>query len=323
MIVTTKMRQFLKANKIAYKVDVLILTLTGIPHQGTLPLVVYPQSYSQLKMVYEYVLNHHLTFDVLGAITNTYLSSSYHRDVIIKTTRLRTIEHGTDTLRVACGCMLSRVAKELSMQGYEGYEGFVGIPGTIGAAAINNSGAFNSIMSKVVRSVTLLTPSLQTKTYTNKELHYGPRTSLLKGIHDGSVLLYVDLDVTRRGQKDEIDRIIQKNELYRRTYIDGKRKSLGTCFVASSMHHLYRRHHMRMMFKKMASFLIKPFISSQEMNCFLDFLFLGCPAMARHCDSLNRFAWDKHTTEQDFFRYIDTMQSLAGNNLNLEIEIRR
>lgn len=56
---------------------------------------------------------------------------------------------------------------------------------------------------------------------------------------------------------------------------------------------------------------------------FLDFLFLGKPSLAKHCDSLNRFCWKKDTKEEDFMEYLNYMQKLAGNQLKLEIEIRK
>lgn len=317
------MKQFLKSNNIFFKENVKLSELTGMYQDGTLPLIVYPSSFHQMCLLYEYIKSHKMSYDVLGGITNTYLASTYHRDVLIKTNRLNTIEYKIGTVDVACGCSLSKVSRDLSNKGYDGYDGFVGIPGTVGAAAINNSGAFSSSMSKVVNAVTILNGEGKISKLNNEQLLYSTRSSVLKGNLDGYVLLSVELDISRKESPEIIKSRIEKNLLYRKNVIDGKRKSLGTCFVASTMNNLYLKHKKRFFFKKIVRGIMLPVNASQRVNTYLDFLFLGHPELSKYCDSLNRFVWDKDTKEQDFFYYINTMQSLADNKLQLEIEIRK
>ncbi|MGN1157311.1 MAG: FAD-binding protein, partial [Agathobacter sp.] len=218
------MLQFLKNNNIEYKQNVSISQLTGMYQGGTIPFVVYPSTYDQIVLLYRYVNDNHLRFDILGSITNTYIASTYHCDVVIKTTKYNDFSIHNDTAYASCGCLLTKVAQKLSSFGCKGYEGLVGIPGTIGAAAINNSGAFDSSMDKVVRAVTIINANGLISKLSNEQLKYKTRHSILKGSNNSCMVLTVELDISRRGDVTSIQKIIQRNIRYRKVVIDGKRK---------------------------------------------------------------------------------------------------
>jgi UDP-N-acetylmuramate dehydrogenase len=316
------MTNFLENNHILFNQDVAIAALTGMGQSGTLPLIVYPHSEEQLIIVLKEVRRRNLSFDIFGGLTNTYLCSTFIKDVIIITTKMKHLEWKDNTIIVESGYNLTKLSKELCKKAIAGYDGFIGIPGTVGAAAINNSGAFRSSMSNVVRKVKLLDSDNNIIYLTNEELHYSQRNSILKGKHD-YILLSVELDISQQENIEALNKRIISQSEYRKNIIDGKRKSLGTVFVSASMHELYKRNRVRILAKKIINQPLKWLLHSQKLNTWLDFFFLGVPHLAKHCDSINRFAWDKETQEKDFFDYIGTMQRLAGGRLNLEIEIKQ
>lgn len=152
------MIKFLKQKNISYKENMPLRKLTGMNVQGVLPIVAYPDTIEKLSALYQFVASRGGSYDVLGGLSNTYLSDKYCRDIIIVTTKVRDFEKvDEENIRVGCGYNLTKLSRELSAKSITGYEGFIGIPGTVGAAAINNSGAFNSSMSKAVVSVDILT----------------------------------------------------------------------------------------------------------------------------------------------------------------------
>lgn len=313
---------YLNNEKIFYKQNVSLAALTGMYQEGILPLVVYPNSKDKIKSLIAEIKSRNLSYDILGGLSNTYLCSTYSRDVVIVTTKMKDIRYEKASVYVDCGYSLTKISRELSSKGITGYEGFVGIPGTIGAAAINNSGALGSSMHKVVKSVHLIDEYGTEQVMSTEDLCYSTRSSILKGAA-GFVVLEVELDTSHFDELSKIQERILNGSIYRKTVVDGKRKSLGTVFVASTMKELQERHRIALFFKKMFNAPLKLLFHSQELNKFMDFLFLGHPRLAKHCDRLNRFAWDKNTRESDFFYYLDTMQRLAGNQLKLEIEIRK
>ena len=198
---------FLTKNHIPYKEYIPLSNFTGMNQIGILPLIVYPETIEQLKSIYLKAITDKLSFDILGGITNTYLSNNYQRDIIIVTTKLKGIEKTNETIWVECGYSLTKIAWELSSEGITGYEGFIGIPGTIGAAAINNSGAFNTSISNIVKKVKILTPQGNVTDLTNKELKYTNRNSILKRNLGKGIVLYVELNTTN---KDNVDNILNR-----------------------------------------------------------------------------------------------------------------
>lgn len=297
--------------------------LTGMNQNGIIPIVSYPDSVASLLQLFNEIKKRNLSFEVLGGNTNTYLCNSFYRDIVIITTKMKDLTYFDSTIEVACGYNLTKLSKELSNKGISGYEGFIGIPGTVGAAAINNSGAFNSCMSKVVKSIKYLnTETGNIESINNKELKYNTRTSILKGSNN-IIVISVILDTSFHDNKDSINRKIEINSAYRKKNIDGKRKSLGSIFVSTSSKYLYDNHKTAFILKKICNFPLKHILHSKKINTYLDFLFLGNPKLAAHCDSLNRFTWSDRTTEKDFINYISYMQKLSNNKLTLEIEIKK
>lgn len=315
--------EYITRNSIGYKTNVKLSEMTGMNQEGVIPMLVLPSNVDQLVDLYKLIIDDKLTVDVLGGLSNTYLSSSYYRDIVIKTTKVNNVAYKEKSVIAECGCSLTKISRELSSKGYSGYEGFIGIPGSIGAAAINNSGACGSSMDKVVKNVIVLLTDGTIRIISNEEMKYENRSSILKRKNEGFVVLAVELSIENTDDVSSISKKIEKNKQYRADKIDGKRKSLGSCFVATSLIELTKRNKFRLLIKKLLHGIIKLFNNSPQLNTYLDFLFLGHPELAKHCDSLNRFTWDKETKESDFFHYIETMQELSNHNLKLEIEIRR
>lgn len=306
---------FLKNNQIPYKEHIPLSEFTGMNQMGILPLIVYPKKIKQLKTIYLKIINSKLSFDILGGITNTYLSNNYQRDIIIVTTKLKGIEKSDETIWVECGYSLTKIARKLSSEGITGYEGFIGIPGTIGAAAINNSGAFNSSISNVVKKVRLLTPQGHTIDLNNTELKYTTRNSVLKKNLEKGIVLCVELDITNKDTIENIQTKIKTVNTFRKSYIDGKHKSLGSIFVSSTLREIGKRHKLAIFTKRIINQPFKLFIHNNRFNTFLDFLFLGKPSLAKHCDSLNRFCWKKRHQRRRFYGILKLYAKISRKSI--------
>lgn len=318
------MKSFLTSAAINFKEHVSLRDLTHMNVSGSLPLVAFPQNIEQLKQIYTQANKRKLQYDVLGSLSNTYLPNNYSRELVIMTTHVKDVkEHPDGGVEVGCGYNLTKIARELSSRGVTGYEGLVGIPGTVGAAAINNSGAFNASMSKVVKSMLVIKPCGEVVSYSNEEIGYATRNSRFKRHPELGLVLAVRLDTTCKEEQARIDARIREFTKIRKEVIDGPRKSLGSVFVATSMREIARHHKFASLAKKIVNQPFKWLLNSNKINTYLDFLFYGKPSLAKHCDSLNRFTWEKDTTEAIFWKYIAFMQKLAHNKLELEIEIRK
>lgn len=320
------MQKILKRLGIPFQIDVPIRQLTGINQLDVLPLVAMPHTCEQMQQLCEYVMSERLSYEIIGGATNTYFCEGFTRDIVILTRQLNHINfHADGSFTAECGYGLSKLSKQMVDRGYAGFEGLVGIPGTIGAAVINNSGAFGCEMKDVVKSCLILSLKDGTRrTLTKEELDFSPRHSSLKGNID-YCLLSVTFTSPQKSTyiNEELQAIMRRNLEIRRTKIDGKRKSLGTVFIAFTMQELYNRHYLAMLAWKILNIPNKLFFHRQDWSLCLQFFCLRHPELAKHCDSIGRFCWDKGTTEKDFFYYIDTMQALSGGKLKLEIELKR
>jgi len=320
------MVNWLRAKYIEYEENLPFSVITGINSEGVCKVFCQPKSIEELKQVILYGLDNNVLFDVVGELSNTYLLKTYSPQLLISTVKVRDFEINNDTAICACGCSLTKFAKWCVDQGISGYEGFVGIPGTVGAAAINNSGAFQSSMANVVKSVTIITGGNAICTLFNANMKYSARESVLKRKEIIGYVLSVELDISKKENKGLLAKKCGINIDYRKKYIDSFKKNLGSVFVATTLRYLYSEQKLRFLCKKVCFAFFKLFVSDSKklwkINTYFDFLFLGVPGLAKHCDGLNLFCWDQKTAERDFLKYINTMQRLAKNKLKLEIDIK-
>lgn len=316
--------EYLYHNDIDFKTDIDLKQFTGI-NGGTCSYFCQPKTINQLQGLITFANNQDIRFEISGNFTNTFYLQNYNPFLIISTLQVNNMIVENDCIICDCGCNLTKLGRYCVKNGIAGYEGFIGIPGTIGAAAINNSGAYSSEMAKIVKYVEILTADNLIKRLESSELEYQTRSSILKHGMPNTYLLRVAVDISSR---EDITSLEEKAELIKRkrqNTVDGKRKSLGSVFVSSSLKAISNNNKFKIFLKRICFSPFKIILGNKaqkSINTFFDFLFLGIPQYARHCDSLNRFCWDKDTTESDFLGYINAMQKLANNQLKLEIQIK-
>lgn len=271
------------------------------------------------------MISNKITYEIIGGGTNTYFCEGFTRDVVIVIRQLNNISfHDDNTFTVESGYSLTKLSKQMVLKGYVGFEGLVGIPGTVGAAVINNSGAFGCEIGNMVKECQFLSmENGEQITLSKEELCFSFRHSSLKGKRN-FCLFNITFNVpNKKTSSEDLQAIMYRNIKSRRMTIDGKRKSLGTVFVASTMSELYKRHRFALLIWKALNLPNKLFFHRSDWSLYLQFLCLRHPELAKYCDSIGRFCWEKETTETEFFYYIDTMQTLAGGKLKLEIELKK
>ena len=93
---------------------------------------------------------------VLGAGSNTLLRDGGVRGLAIRVLDKRMTLAG-DTVSLAAGAMLPRVALDLARRGLAGMEWGIGVPGTCGASVWGNAGAFGGEVASALRSCEVCT----------------------------------------------------------------------------------------------------------------------------------------------------------------------
>lgn len=312
---------FLKLKKILYKEQVSLSSFTGMNIVGCLPIVAYPDSLEKLSDLYRFLLSSSYTYEIVGGMSNTYFCSGLRRDIIVKTIKCTFLEKKQNSIKVGCGYSLTKFSREMASSGIFGYEGLVGIPGTVGAAAINNSGAFGYEMSQVIKEIEIINTEGHNKIYSLEDIMYQSRDSCLKGKNFG-IITTVTFDISKKMSPEILLKRVNKFATIRKEKIDGKRKSLGSTIAAKSLYTLWDHHQLAFYLKKILYLPFKFTRWSKKVKCWLDFLVLGFPHLAKHCDSIGRFCWSKDTEEKSFFEYIDAMRKISHNRVKFEIEIK-
>ena len=117
---------------------------------------------------------------------------------------LKNLEINDNIIKVGAGYSLIKLSLKCARLGLAGLEFAAGIPGSIGGAVFMNAGAYKSDMGYIVKEVKVLTPDLEIKTLSNKEMDFHYRTSFLKKNPE-----YICLEATIELTKGDRDLILE------------------------------------------------------------------------------------------------------------------
>lgn len=117
---------------------------------GSLYRACFPKSVKDLTEVFE-KYGDDVVF--VGGLTNTLVCDDGVEEIALFSDRLRGIEVSGESLSVAAGEKLSKVARIAAVHGLAGLEALSNIPGTVGGAVRGNAGAYGREISDVLTGV--------------------------------------------------------------------------------------------------------------------------------------------------------------------------
>lgn len=85
-----------------------------------------------------------------------------------------------EKITAQAGALLSRIASAALEHSLAGFEFASGIPGSVGGGVVMNAGAYEGEMSQVASRVKGITQTGEEKEFSNRELNFGYRDSILK-----------------------------------------------------------------------------------------------------------------------------------------------
>lgn len=130
-------------------------------------------------------------------------------------------------LKVASGEKIGKVARMMCSKEISGMEELLGIPGTIGGAIRMNAEAHKKEMKDIVTKVTCMDYDGNIKEFSNEEMKFEYRKSLLKV--EKYIVLEVELKL-QKGKKEEIQEKIEKYSRYRKEKQPMEYPSAGSTF---------------------------------------------------------------------------------------------
>ncbi len=195
---------------------------------GIAKLLIYPKNTSKLIELMDLLKKRNIKHFILGNGSNVLFSDFVYDGVIIKLDNFDEIEFFENKVKVGAGYSLIKLANEAMKRSLAGLEFASGIPGTIGGAIFMNAGAYNSSMSNIVESVTVLTKDLKVINLTNREMNFSYRESFLQHNKD-----YICLGATLKlmhGSREELENVMKDRKLKRKRTQPLEYPSAGSVF---------------------------------------------------------------------------------------------
>ncbi|MBE2201315.1 MAG: UDP-N-acetylmuramate dehydrogenase [Anaerolinea sp.] len=137
----------------------------------------------ELQTAVELAYAQHIPYFILGGGSNILVSDAGIRGLVILN-KARAVQFRHTGASVVCtaesGMNLSSLARQCIGKGLGGLEWAVNVPGTVGGAVVGNSGAHGGDVNSNLLAATVWEPGRGARIYTNEELQYGYRDSILK-----------------------------------------------------------------------------------------------------------------------------------------------
>lgn len=167
-----------------FKLNVSLARFTSARIGGPAEMFVTVNNTAELITAVELAYHQHLPYLILGGGSNILVADRGIQGLVILN-KAREVHFRHNGFSVVCtvesGMNLSSLARQCIAKGLGGLEWAVSVPGTVGGAVVGNAGAHGGDMSTSVLAATIWEPGEGVRIYSNEELSYGYRHSLLKG----------------------------------------------------------------------------------------------------------------------------------------------
>ncbi len=138
---------------------------------------------TELQMAVEMAYAQRIPYFILGGGSNILVADAGVSALVILN-RARNFSFRHTGIGVVCtvesGMNLSSLARQCIAKGLGGLEWAVNVPGTVGGAVVGNSGAHGGEMSHILLAATVWEPGRGSRIYSNEEMEYAYRDSILK-----------------------------------------------------------------------------------------------------------------------------------------------
>ncbi|MBP1930660.1 UDP-N-acetylmuramate dehydrogenase [Ammoniphilus resinae] len=183
---------------------------------GPADVFIQPKDLSGLVKAMRIVHKHQLPWRVIGKGSNLLVRDKGIRGVVFKLADgLDHLEFKDDVVHVGAGYSFIRLAVMAGKEGLTGLEFAGGIPGSVGGAVYMNAGAHGSDISRILKSAEVLSEAGEIKTYTNHDMQYRYRHSILQD--KGGIVLAAVFQLAHGNRKEIADAMAKYKDRRRLT----------------------------------------------------------------------------------------------------------
>ncbi len=154
---------------------------------GSAEMLLTVRNATELQKAVEMAYVQRLPYIVIGGGSNILVSDNGIKGLVILN-KAKEVHFRHTGLNVVCsvesGANLSSLARQCIAKGLGGLEWAVSVPGTIGGAVVGNAGAHGGDIAGNLLAATIWEPGTGVRIFSNQEMEYGYRDSILK--HDST-----------------------------------------------------------------------------------------------------------------------------------------
>ena len=204
-------KNFIEKNSYEYYENISLKKYNSYKLDTKAKYLIFPKNENELLKLLLFIRKNAIKYIVLGNGSNVIFKNEYYDGVVIRLDRFNTIDN--NNVVVGAGYSLVKLALEMAKRGLSGLEFAAGIPGYVGASVAMNAGAYNSSMSDIVKSVRVITPEGDIRTFLCDEIQFSYRDSFFKKNKD-YIIISCELSL-EDGNTSEIMDIIQRRKIRR------------------------------------------------------------------------------------------------------------
>ena len=170
-------------------------------------------SIEELQKILEFAKKEKIKITILGNGSNLLVADKGIQGIVIKTNlkeiTIKNKKQNKVEITTDDAVPIGMLAQKLLKQEITGFEEISGIPGTIGGAVRMNAGANGREMKDIIKTVKCLDYQGNEKVFTNEEMEFGYRTSILK--KEKYIVTEVEIEL-EKGNQEEIK---EKMDMYK------------------------------------------------------------------------------------------------------------
>lgn len=206
-------KNFFNSNNIEYIEETSLKKYNTYRLDTKCKYIVFPKNVDELIKIIKEIKAKKIKYYIIGNGSNIIFSMDYYEGVIIKLDRLNKVTYNNNIVTAEAGYPLIKLAMETIDRALSGFEFAAGIPGSVGASTAMNAGAYNSDMSSIIKEVSVLTEDYKIKIFTNKELMFSYRDSILKK-NPNLIVLSTTFEL-QPGIKEEMKEKVEERKIKR------------------------------------------------------------------------------------------------------------
>ena len=177
----------LTKNGIEIKRQVPLSKYTFTKTGGPAEFLAFPQNESELKNLVIAAHDNNIPLTIIGNASNLIIRDGGISGIVLILTKMNQIKVDKNKVIVQAGATIVDTAFTAAHHGLSGMEFAAGIPGSVGGAVFMNAGAYGGETCSVIESVRVMTRSGKFKSYSQSEMKFSYRHSLVQ--ENGDIVL--------------------------------------------------------------------------------------------------------------------------------------